>query len=158
MSKLPALHKLLISIIAALAICVIWSLYTLNSVLLDDLKVKTGKVENAECYESRSSIGIKLLVNYTGTPEQDFILLPAYADCENIVGKFAGNEISISYHNNAYFGVSVAGNSIIQTEQALAQFNSKFGSIVFVSFMALVFIIALYFRGKHVTSQSTRTW
>ena len=107
MSHIPLSYKIYIVLVILIGGGLIAILNTSNQVSLTDLQNKSGKVLSAECVKSRSIHGIKALVNYSGTEEQDYFNLPIDIQCQEVVSELIGNDLTISYFENAYFGVSV---------------------------------------------------
>ncbi len=156
MSHTPLTYRIYIILIILVAGGLIVSLCTDNPVSINDLHKKSGVVASATCVKSRSVYGIKLQINYSGTLEKDYFSLPININCIEVASELKeGSILTISYFENAYFGISVGDKVIRNTEQAISDFNDKTGSIMFLSFIAFVSILALYWKGRHVTSKGS---
>jgi hypothetical protein len=133
----------------------ILSLNASGQVSPTDLQNKSGMVLSAECVKSRSVHGVNVLVNFSGTAVHDYFSLPVDTQCQEVMSGLIGNNLTISYFENVYFGVSVGDKMIRDTEGALSDFNDKTSSITFLCFTMLIAILALYFKGKHVTNKGS---
>jgi len=154
MSRIPTFHKLLITGTIALGLVVCLLLLMTNKVSIESIKYKKGRVINPTCVESHSSKGIKFLARYSGQPVEDYVSLPLDINCQEIVSEFNNGKILIAYFNNKYFGVSINGRELRNTELQLSKFNDKSGSIAFILFVISVSVFTLYFRGSHVARKA----
>ena len=128
-------------------------LLLVETVYLTDLKTKQGQVENAKCIDTETTSGVKFLVNYFGENEQDFLLLPRHITCKNILSRFIGGNVKITYFKNVYFGISLNEEALTDTEVELSKFNNKSDSIAFIVFISIISIYMLYLKGRHVTNR-----
>jgi len=150
------LGKYQVYIIAILSVCIllVGKLLLTETVNLSDLKTKQGKVENAVCVDYKATSGVKFLVNYFGENEQDFIILPKNINCHDILPRFIGSDIKITYYQNSYFGILLDNKSLTDTDTELSEFNNKNSSIAFIMFVSVFSALLFYFKGRHVTNRS----
>lgn len=119
---------------------------------VDLLSNKKGLVRSALCVDSRSSQGIRFEVGYSGNDYvEDFIFLPNGLDCNSdLLDKFIGQIISISYYENYYLGIEI-GDLIIRDELVeVRRVNNSRIDFSFEIFVILIISLSVlfYYRNR----------
>ena len=149
MPNIPTLYKIYISSVIAIGIALVIQISSSEKINIADLQFRQGVIEKFQCIESRSTLGLDLIVNYSGVSQDEFVTLPLSTNCESIPSDIIGTELLVSYHKNINFGFSIDGKFIKTTESELSAFNDKTDGIMFVLFMMFISVILLYFKSRH---------
>jgi hypothetical protein len=157
MMLLTTPYKGLIACVLASGIATGMWLELANTVSLDDIQYKKGTIESATCIDSRSVRGIRVVATYSNGPVEDYVALPVGIECSpSLTSQIRGEVIKVAYYEAHSFGVSVGSHELRDTATEIARFNDRSRSIIFVAFVTVVAVCAIYFRGRNASTAIVR--
>ena len=118
-------------------------LFSSGRVDISEIYHKEGLIISAKCSETRTSIGLDVVVQYQGqnSSENDLYFLPLNQICNaNYIANIIGKKVSIQAYKNRYLEVRI-GNVVVKKslrEYLQSEFKNIIVDVIFVTFIALI--------------------